>query len=107
VKAVAEHGWLNFTIASKPYKTEGPLGIFPPQYRQMGYAAADTTVAATDRVVEYASNTGTLHEIIPLRLTSNQNFVITLNWATPVILPSVVDGRIGVRLLGRLFRNAQ
>lgn len=103
VKEVMESGILDFRVGSKSYKTESPLGVFPPQYRQVGYAA--TGLAAGN--IGYASNAGLMHSIIPVRLTSNQNFSVTLSWPAAVALPSAVDGRIGVRLMGRLFRNAQ
>lgn len=103
VKSVMESGVLSFKVGSKLFKNEAPLGIFPPSYKQHGYAA--TNVAAENIV--YASNTGTIHSIIPVRLTSNQNFSVSLSWASAVALPSTNIGRIGVRLGGRLFRNAQ
>lgn len=107
VKAVAENGILKFLVGSKLYKQEAPLGIFPQQYRQQGYAAVEDTNTTSLISVEYSQNTGKEHKIIPVRLTSNQNFSVTLTWPAVIALPSSADGRIGVRLVGRLFRNAQ
>lgn len=111
IKAVAENGLLTFSVGSKDYKREAPLGIFPQQYRQSGFAAmaSTTTITATTFAngIQYSQNVGKEHKIIPVRLTSNQNFNVTLTWPVVVPLPSSSAGRIGVRLVGRLFRNAQ
>lgn len=107
IKAVAESGLLTLTVGSKKYVNQGPLGLFPQSYRQQGFAAAATTTAATDHVTDYSQNIGKEYSIIPVLLTSNQNFLVTLTWPAVVALPSTADGRIGVRLAGRLFRNAQ
>ncbi len=107
VKAVSEGGFLDFTVGSKSYKKEAPLGVFPPQYRLQGFAATATTGAANGVLVEYAQNVGAQHQIVPVRLTSNQNFLVQLQWPVVVALPSGTNGRIGIRLSGRLYRNAQ
>lgn len=107
VKAVAENGILTFSVGSKNYKQEAPLGIFPQQYRQTGFAAIAETNTTTLDSINYSQNVGKEHKIIPVRLTSNQNFNVTLSWPAVVALPSSANGRIGVRLVGRLFRNAQ
>lgn len=103
VKAVAESGNLKFKVGSKNYVDQAPLGLFPQQYKQSGYAAS----ALAGTVITYSQNIGAVYSIVPVRLTSNQNFLISLSWGTLAALPSTVDGRIGVRLNGRLFRNAQ
>lgn len=103
VKAFAENGSLDFVVGSKSYKKEAPLGIFPQQYRTVGFGA--TGVGTVNSQV--AANSGAIHSIVPVRLTSNQNFSVTMNWPSVVALPSTNDGRIGVRLVGRLFRNSQ
>jgi hypothetical protein len=105
--AVAKNGYLKFTVGSKDYVGEGPLGNFPCTYRLAGQAAAATTVAATSFTNDYAAMSGQPHWIIPVVLTSSQNFKVELTWATAIALPSSAAGRIGVRLYGRLFRNAQ
>ena len=106
-KAFSENGFLDFTVGSKSYKKEAPLGVFPQQYGLNGFAATATTGAANGVLVEYAANRGAIHSIVPVRLTSNQNFAVTLQWPVVVALPSGTNGRIGVRLSGRLYRNAQ
>jgi len=103
VREVYEGGFLDFKVGSKKYKTEGPLGVYPPQW---GVDVRATTGLAAGNVTS-ARCIGDIHTIIPVRLTSNQNFSVSLNWPTPRALPSGVDGRIGVRLIGRMFRNSQ
>ena len=103
VQDVLSGGALEFTVGSKKYVKQSPLGLFPPTYGQEGYAAATT---AAQNIV-FGQNKGKLYEIIPVDLTSNQNFKVELVWPTVVALPSAVAGRIGCRLHGRLFRNAQ
>lgn len=105
--AVMKSGLLTFTIGSKPYLNEGPIGNFPPTFRMAGHVAYATTVAAQQNAIDYSSMAGEKHDIIPLLLTSNQNFLVTLNWPAVVALPSAVAARIGVRLKGILLRNAQ
>lgn len=107
VYAVMKSGILEFKIGSKLYKNEGPLERFPCKNRLAGFSSAATTVAATNIVVDYAKSAGQIHEIVPVKLTSNQNFVVTLKWPSVVALPSAADGRIGVHLYGSLFRNVQ
>lgn len=104
---VSKGGYLEFQIGSKLYKQEGPLGAFPTPYRLAGQGAAASTVAATSYVQDYAAMSGQLHAIIPTLITSNQNFSVSLKWPTAVALTSGSAGRIGARLIGRLFRNAQ
>jgi hypothetical protein len=103
IKAVAESGALTLSVGSKDYVRQAPLGLFPQQFKQSGYAATGLAASA----INYSQNCGTVYSIVPVRLTSNQNFLVTLTWGSVVALPSAVDGRIGVRLNGRLFRNSQ
>ncbi len=105
VQRVASSGVLEFRVGSKLYKNEGPLGIYPPNYHQIGYSALSDTSVTTLTSYLYASNTGKEHEIVPVKLTSNQNFSVNLAWS--VVQTISADARIGVRLNGRLFRNAQ
>ena len=111
IKAVAESGFLEFTIGSKVYCTDAPLNAFPPAFRLSGAAAladATTAAAALHSQIDYASFAGPTYAINPgIRLISNQNFDVTLSWPTAVALPSGVDARIGVRLLGWQYRLSQ
>lgn len=108
--AFRKSGFLKFFIGSKDYLIDGPLQVFPPSTRVAGYAALSdsTTVAgAQGTQVDYGSDAGMLYEIIPVKLESNQNFNVTLNWPTAVALPSNQPARVGIRLGGWLIRNSQ
>lgn len=110
VYAVHKSGYLNFRIGSKDYVTDGPIGVFPSSTRLAGAAAmadATTAAAALHSQIDYAVMAGSPYEISPFWIPSNQNFSVTLNWPTAVALPSTVAGRIGVRLLGFLYRLSQ
>lgn len=100
---IMNSGYLEFKIGSKLYKQHGPLGIFPQQYGLTGWADADAIVGPTANA--YGVNRGPVHMIIPLTLTSNQNFRVDLKWDTAISISA--DALIRVRLVGRLFRNAQ
>ena len=111
VQAVFNNGYLDFFIGSKSYLTDAPLGKFSNDFRLAGSAAlSDTTAAGTTELskIDYATFAGPLYEITPTRLVSNQNFNVTLNWKTPVVLPSGdINTRIGVILGGFLYRLSQ
>lgn len=104
---LASSSFLVFNIGSKEYVHEGPLYRFPPSQRFGGANAAATTTAATNIIHDYFVACGEPFDIVPVTLTSNQNFKVTLNWPTIVPTPSTDTMRIGVRLHGRLYRNAQ
>lgn len=108
--AVFQSGYLDFFIGSKSYLQDAPLGKFSNDFRLAGSAAlADTTTAGANghSMIDYATFAGTPYNISPVRLTSNQNFKVTLNWPTAVALPSTVDGRIGIILVGFQYRLSQ
>jgi hypothetical protein len=110
VNAVAKSGYLKFSIGSKDYVIDGPIGKFPTTTRLAGAAAmadASTAGANLHSQVDYAVMAGQLYSLTPFYIPSNQNFSVTLNWPNAVALPSTVAGRIGVRLEGYLFRLSQ
>jgi hypothetical protein len=111
VNAVLKSGHFQLFIGSKPYLDEAPLDVFPPSTRMCvdGALADGTTLAADSQsMIQYASGCGRTYTMSPLFLPSNQNFQVTLNWPTAVPLPSDnLPGRIGVRLLGTLYRDSQ
>lgn len=110
VEAVLVAGNLQLEIGSKEYLVDAPLMKFPPQARLAGGAAlSDTTTAAASRVtvIDYASAAGRIYDLVPLRLISQQNFVVRLRFSTVVATPSGNDGRIGVALGGFRYRLAQ
>lgn len=105
VLAVANSGYLEFTVGSKNFLRESPIGKFPPAQRLDVFAVNDASAAAT--VFRYAQNRGEIYQITPVLIPSLQNFSITLNWPTAVALPSTVAGSIRCTLGGYLFRSAQ
>jgi hypothetical protein len=103
-------GYLVFTIGSKNYMTEGPLMKFPASNDlEIDAAIADSTTAgaANERYAAYAKAVGPAYEIAPnnLLLIPNQNFAVTLNWAT--LQTVTTAARLFVRLMGTLIRAAQ
>lgn len=108
--AVFKSGHFQLFIGSKPYLDEAPLGVFPPGWRLAGAAAlSDSTTAGADQQtrIGYAGFSGRPYQITPIMLPTQQNFKVTITWPSAVSLPSGVDGRIGVRLLGALYRLSQ
>lgn len=111
VNKVAKRGLLRFFIGSKDYLVDAPLGVFPQSWRLAGATsmADQTTIAATSfSQVDYAAMAGRPYEITPVFIPSQQNFRITTEWPEGVqALPSGVAGRIGVRMMGYLYRLSQ
>jgi hypothetical protein len=105
-------GYLNFNIGSKSYLLEGPMMKFPASNDlEVDAAVADisTTGAAMQSRIGYAKAVGPAYNISPnnLLLIPNQNFNVTLNWATLSTLPSGAAARCFVRLMGQLLRASQ
>lgn len=103
--SVFKSGWLDFFIGSKSYLIDAPIGKFSNDFRLAGSSAVSS--AASDAIIDYATFAGPTYEITPIELVPNQNFTVTLNWPTPVPLPSGIDGRIGVILSGFQYRLSQ
>lgn len=102
-------GYLNFVIGSKPYLQEGPLGKFPSSRNFHTEAAAadiSTTGANMQTRIAFAHSLGKPYNLVPLTLTSNQNFSVTLNWPEGV-QPITNPGRVVVTLEGCLARQSQ
>ena len=108
---VARTGNLTFTIGSKPYLQEAPLGRFPPKtHLQINAALSDVSTAAGNLQsrIAYAYSVGRPYLITPvdLNLVSTQNFQVTLNW--PEGVQAITNpGRIGIILDGLLYRRSQ
>ena len=111
VNAVAKSGHVQLFIGNKPYLDEAPIGVMPQSFRLAGISAlADqTTIAAASQSrIDYAVMAGPLYRLpTPLLIPTQQNFRITMDWPVAVALPSTVAGRIGVRMLGYLYRSSQ
>lgn len=106
VVKVADSGYLQLTIGSKIYLTDGPTGKFPPNFSVSGQQAISGTYAAGTQVaIDYARTVGRYYEITPLLVPMNQNFSVSLNWPTAVTTTAI--GRIGVILDGFYYRQSQ
>lgn len=97
--------YFELTIGSKPYMRQAPLLSFAPRRR----FNADAAVSTTADTVTYGWNMlqveGDPMDIVPLKLESNQNFNAKIMFDSAVSVNAA--GKIGVRLNGYLFRNAQ
>jgi hypothetical protein len=104
-------GNLILFIGSKKYCEEAPLVKFPPTSNfGLDAALADVTTAGANfqSRIAFASARGKPYTLrSPLRLVSNQNFNVTLNWDAAVALPSTNPGRVFVSLCGVLYRRSQ
>lgn len=103
-------GNLTFTIGSKPYLQEAPLGRFPAKTQFDIKAALSQAGEVADKQgrIAFAQSVGRPYLLSPadLRLTSSQNFTVSLNW--PEGVQTVVNpGRVGVILDGILYRRSQ
>jgi hypothetical protein len=109
--AFSNSGALILFIGSKNYCEEAPLVKFPPTSNfGLDAAVADQSTIAADLQtrIAFASARGKPYMLrSPLRLVSNQNFNVTLNWDAAVALPSGNPGRVFVSLCGVLYRRSQ
>jgi len=110
VYKIRSTGYLNLQIGSKSYMQEGPLMKFPASNDfEVGGAMANATTAAASQFSAsvYGKAVGPSYVLTPnnLLLIPNQNFALTLNWAT--IEPVVSAARIFSRFMGQLMRAAQ
>ena len=103
-----QSGNLVFTIGSKPYLQEAPLGRFPGKTKFDLSAAVSQNVAANESHQVFAQSQGRPYLLSPadLRLTSSQNFNVTLNWPEG-LRPVSVTARVGVILDGIMYRRSQ
>lgn len=102
-------GNLNLTIGSKSYCQEAPLMKFPPKaYFNLHAALASSTTADTKALkTGFATARGRPFLLkAPLRLVSNQNFGVSLNW--PEGLQAIANpARVFVILDGVFYRRSQ
>lgn len=97
--------WLELNLLQKNYLREAPLLNFPQQQGLVGFAATNITSATDGSLIEYARTAGPTYQISPLRIPASQNFVVILQW--PAVQAISAAAKIGIRLLGFTFRNAQ
>lgn len=103
---VANSGWLEFTIGSKVYLRDAPIGKFAPNFTiQAQGAQAGTFTAGQGAQWNYARAAGRYYAITPFLIPQTQNFSVALYWPTAV--PVTVAGRIGVILDGFYYRQSQ
>jgi len=110
VYAFMKSGHLKFFFLSKSYLDEAPIGTIGQSFGvDMNAALSDasTAAAAQARTVEYAQLHRRVYKINPVTIAPQQNFSVSMNWGTVVPLPSGNAARVGVRLLGTLYRAAQ
>jgi len=102
-------GNLNLNIGAKSYCQEAPLMKFPPKaYFDLHSALAASTTADTKALkTGFATARGRPFLMqAPLRLVSNQNFGVTLNW--PEGLQAIANpARVFVILDGVFYRRSQ
>lgn len=103
-------GNLNLVIGSKSYCQEAPLMKFPPKaFFELHAALADVTTAGASfqSRIAFATSRGRPYLLkAPLRLVSNQNFGVSLNW--PEGLQAITNpARITVTLDGVFYRRSQ
>lgn len=111
VYIIGRSGNLNFTIGSKPYLQEAPLGRFPPKtHLSIDAALSDATTAgaalqARTGIGYWVGRPYSL-DAAKLLLPENQNFSVTLSW--PEGVQAITNpARIGVVLDGVLYRRSQ
>lgn len=106
VIAVANSGFLEFTIGGKVYLRDAPLGKFAPNFTINGFAALGTNITAPNVIqTGFARAAGRYYEITPFLIPQSQNFNVTLFW--PTVQSTTSTGRIGVILDGFYYRQSQ
>jgi hypothetical protein len=106
VVSVANSGYLELTIGSKPYLRDAPIGKFAPNFTVGGVAAVGiANTALTQTQTAFARAAGRYYEITPFLIPQSQNFNIKLYWPTAQTVN--VTGRIGVIMDGFYYRQSQ
>ena len=109
--ALHHSGYLQLNVNNKTYMLDGPLGQFPSKrVFEVNAALADVSTAGADLQsrIAYAKSGGEQRNLgeFPIFLEASQSFGVSLNW--PNGKQAVTNpARIGVRLIGTLFRTAQ
>lgn len=108
VNAIYSTGQLGFSVGSKFYLQESPLGKFPPQsHLDVNAGVATTSATVGQTTISLARAEGRPYHIDPVRLENGQNFNVQLNWPVAVATPSGFNAQIKVTLDGYLFRASQ
>lgn len=109
VQAFERGGNLMFKTLEKVRVQLAPMGAFPDSTRLVADAAVATTIADPYAAsFQNASLGGQVFRVEPeVRLMPNQNFIVTLSWATPIALPSNKAAIVQCKLGGLLYRAVQ
>lgn len=109
VNQVLQSGFLDLTVISKPYLQEAMLRSFPPKTRLDVDCAVATNSATTGSMAIANAQAGGRPYFMnpPILIPPTTNFRVSLRWPVAVSTPSGFNGRIGIRLDGFLYRNAQ
>lgn len=105
VPKVLNAGWLELSVGSKTIFRDAPIGKFPVNFTVAGVAAIASGTVANQTDVAFARGVGKVYEVIPIAIPQNQNFQVSLNYATAQTVATA--GRIGVILNGSYYRLSQ
>lgn len=106
VVEVAEAGFLELTIGSKPYLRDAPIGKFAPNFTVNGvFNGYGSSTAGQIAYTGFARAAGRYYEITPFLIPQSQNFNVTLYFPTAQTVNTT--GRIGVILDGFYYRQSQ
>ncbi len=103
--AVANTGYLEFSIGSKVYLRDAPIGKFCPNFTVQVVAMINGAGNTGSADAQFARAAGRYYDITPFTIPTSQNFVVTLNW--PTVQTVVTAGRIGVIMDGFYYRQSQ
>jgi hypothetical protein len=109
---VLRRGVCTLTIGSKNYLQLGPLMMLPPRSHINGAVAVSdqsTIAASLQTMIQVGFADGPVFCPKPLLIPPSQNFSVSLAWPAGAVplLSADAAARIGVSLLGTLFRPAQ
>lgn len=103
--AVANSAWLEFSIGSKVYLRDAPIGKFAPNFTVQVFGNINGAGNTGSADVQFARAAGRYYDITPFVIPTQQNFLVTLNWPTAQTV--VTQGRIGVIMDGFYYRQSQ
>lgn len=103
-------GVVQFTVSNRNYIEDGPLINFPPLNRLVGFSgsATNTTAAASlYSEIGYAAAGGQSYALVPILLSPNQAFSVSVTFPAAVTTASGTNARVFCRLRGRFVRDVQ
>lgn len=108
VVAVMKSGRVFINTNGVDVVEDGPLGLFPSETRlEVGFGIDDNRAAAAGQfaVGQHGAVVGRLYMPEPFLLDKNQAFDAAVLWDTAVALPSTVNGKLIMRLIGDKYVN--